>query len=136
MITSGEFVVHIDYDLSPTVLISADKKILINKTLPEQGSITLTIPNLTQLVRLFIQGKHNDTIVKDGVIVKDQMIKIVGAEHQGIQFDESHFLNLVKPRLHHQGIVMPSVYLGYNFPSYLAFKPRALADALIDATVS
>lgn len=136
MITSGEFVVHIDYDLSPTVLISADKKILINKTLPEQGSITLTIPNLTQLVRLFIQGKHNDTIVKDGVIVKDQMIKIVGAEHQGIQFDESHFLNLVKPRLHHQGTVMPSVYLGYNFPSYLEFKPRALADALIDATVS
>ena len=136
MITSGEFVVHIDYDLSPTVLISADKKILINKTLPEQGSITITIPNLTQLVRLFIQGKHNDTIVKDGVIVKDQMIKIVGAEHQGIQFDESHFLNLVKPRLHHQGTVMPSVYLGYNFPSYLAFKPRALADALIDATVS
>ena len=136
MITSGEFVVHIDYDLSPNVMISADKKILINKTLPDQGNITVTIPNQTNLVRMFIQGKLNDTIVEDGVIVRDQMIKIVGAEHQGIDFDEQHFLNLIKPRLHHQGTVMPSVYLGYNFPSYLAFKPRALADALIDATVS
>jgi len=136
VITSGEFVVHIDYDLSPNVMISADKKILINKTLPDQGNITVTIPNQTNLVRMFIQGKLNDTIVEDGVIVRDQMIKIVGAEHQGIDFDEQHFLNLIKPRLHHQGTVMPSVYLGYNFPSYLAFKPRALADALIDATVS
>lgn len=136
MITSGEFVVHIDYDLSPNVMISADKKILINKTLPDRGNITVTIPNQTNLVRMFIQGKLNDTIVEDGVIVRDQMIKIVGAEHQGINFDEQHFLNLIKPRLHHQGTVMPSVYLGYNFPSYLELKPRALADALIDSTVS
>lgn len=136
MITTGEYKVTFEYDMAPTVMISADKKILINKTLPDQGNITVTIPNQTNLVRMFIQGKLNDTIVEDGVIVRDQMIKIVGAEHQGIMFDETHFLKLCGPCLHHQGTVMPSVYLGYNFPSYLAFKPRALADALIDATVS
>ena len=124
-----------EYDLSPTVMISADKKILINETLSDQGTFTIVIPNHTQLVRIFIQGKQNDTIMKNGVMVRDQMIKIVRAEHQGIIFDETHFLNLVKPRLHHQDTVMPSVYLGYNFPSYLEFKPRALADALIDSTV-
>jgi len=135
MITSGVFSVTFEYDLSPTVMISADKKILKNETLSHQGTFTIVIPNHTQLVRIFIQGKHNDTIMKNGVMVRDQMIKITEAEHQGIIFDETHFLKLCDPRLHHQGNILPSVYLGYNFPSYLEFNPCVLADVLIDSTV-
>jgi|TARA_R100000081_G_scaffold67126_1_gene34763 hypothetical protein len=136
MITTGILEMSFEYDMAPTVMISADKKILVNETLSDQGTFTLVIPNHTQQVRIFIQGKLNDTIMQNGKMVRDQMIKIIGAKHQGIVFDETHFLKLCGPCLHHQGTVMPSVYLGYNFPSYLEYKPRALADALIETTVS
>lgn len=136
MIDGGTFEITILYDLSPKVLISADNQIILDEQLMGAGERTIIIPCHTTRTRLYITEKQNATVVENGRIVKDQMIRIVGARHQGLTFDERHFVDYCKPHLHHNDSIVPTNYLGYNFPSYLEFNNVNLADALINFTVS
>ena len=58
MIDIGEFIIKFKYNLSPTVAVSADKKLLINKKYDGAGIEQVTIPNQTRTTKIFIIVKQ------------------------------------------------------------------------------
>jgi hypothetical protein len=133
MIDVGEFIIKFKYNLSPTVAVSADKKLLINKKYNGSGIDQVIIPNHTQTTKIFIIGKtDDDTIIDNGEIIDSQMVEILGCSHQGIIFNQKKFFHYYQPKMFHNDSADLSTQIVFNFPSYLTFENKSPASFIIN----
>ena len=133
MIDIGEFIIKFKYNLSPTVAVSADKKLLINKKYDGAGIEQVIIPNQTRTTKIFIIGKTDcDTIIENGEIVDSQMVEILGCSHQGIVFNQKNFFHYYQPKMFHNNSAELSTRIVFNYPSYLAFDNISPASFIIN----
>ena len=133
MIDIGEFIIKFKYNLSPTVAVSADKKLLINKKYDGSGIEQVIIPNHTQTTKIFIIGKTDkDTIMENGEIIDSQMVEIIGCSHQGIIFEQKKFFHYYQPKMFHNDNFDLSTRIVFNYPSYLTFQNVSPASFIIN----
>ena len=136
MTSSENLILKFEYNLSPRLVISADKIFVLDKKFTGSGQSSVAIPFHTQKTSLYLLDKNEDhTILKDNKIIDDQFIKILGVEHQGLCLDEKLFLHYFRPTLIHNSQKSINSYLGFPFPSKLEFINECIADLLIKETI-